>query len=114
MGGYKVQRDDVRLIQDAQAAEQAGAFGLVLECVPTSLAAEITRTLRIPTIGIGAGPDCDGQVLVIHDLLGITPGPMPRFVKQYADLHEVITHAVRQYCDEVRNGAFPSKEQAFK
>jgi 3-methyl-2-oxobutanoate hydroxymethyltransferase len=114
MGGYKVQRDDVRLTQDAQAAEQAGAFGLVLECVPAPLAAEITRTLRIPTIGIGAGPTCDGQVLVIHDLLGITPGPLPRFVKQYADLQETISHAVRQYCDEVRNGAFPSSEQAFK
>ena len=114
MGGYKVQRDDVRLTQDAQAAEQAGAFGLVLECVPAALAAEITRTLGIPTIGIGAGAACDGQVLVIHDLLGITPGPMPRFVKQYANLQETISQAVRTYCDEVRTGVFPAREQTFK
>ena len=114
MGGYKVQRDQQRLMQDAQAAERAGAFGLVLECVPAPLAAEITQTLSIPTIGIGAGGACDGQVLVIHDLLGITPGPLPRFVKQYANLHETISQAVRQYCEEVRNGVFPSSEQAFK
>lgn len=114
MGGYKVQRDQQRLRQDAQSAEQAGAFGLVLECVPAPLAAEITRTLSVPTIGIGAGPDCDGQVLVIHDLLGVTQGPLPRFVKKYANLHEVISQAVRQYCEEVRTGVFPSSEQAFK
>ena len=114
MGGYKVQRDEARLKQDARAAEQAGAFGLVLECVPSPMAAEITRTLGIPTIGIGAGPDCDGQVLVIHDLLGVTPGPLPRFVRKYANLHEVISQAVRQYCEDVRNGNFPSGEQAFK
>ncbi len=114
MGGYKVQRDGQRLMQDAQSAEQAGAFGLVLECVPAPLAAEITRTLTIPTIGIGAGPACDGQVLVIHDLLGVTQDPLPRFVKKYANLHEVVSQAVRQYCEEVRTGAFPSSEQAFK
>ncbi len=114
MGGYKVQRDEPRLIEDAQSAERAGAFGLVLECVPAPLAAEITRTLRIPTIGIGAGSACDGQVLVIHDLLGMTPGPLPRFVKKYANLHEVISRAVQQYCEEVRNGAFPGSEQEFK
>lgn len=114
MGGYKVQRDEQRLTQDARSAEQAGAFGLVLECVPAPLAAEITRSLSIPTIGIGAGSACDGQVLVIHDLLGLTQGHLPRFVKKYANLHDVITQAVRQYCDEVRNDVFPSSEQAFK
>lgn len=114
MGGYKVQRDDVRLAQDAQAAEQAGAFGLVLECVPAPLAAQITQARKIPTIGIGAGAACDGQVLVIHDLLGISAGPMPRFVKQYAHLHETISQAVRTYCDEVRTGVFPGREQTFQ
>lgn len=114
MGGYRVQRDDKRLMQDAQAAEQAGAFGLVLECVPAPLAAEITRTRGIPTIGIGAGAACDGQVLVSHDMLGITPGPVPRFVKPYANLQETISQAVRQYCEEVRNGTFPGNEQTFQ
>ncbi|NLF72055.1 MAG: 3-methyl-2-oxobutanoate hydroxymethyltransferase [Candidatus Anammoximicrobium sp.] len=114
MGGYKVQRDEQRLKQDARCAEQAGAFGLVLECVPAPLAAEITQTLGIPTIGIGAGPECDGQVLVIHDLLGVTQDPMPRFVKKYANLHEVVSQAVRQYCDEVRTGVFPASQHAFK
>jgi 3-methyl-2-oxobutanoate hydroxymethyltransferase len=114
MGGYKVQRDEQRLMQDAQAAEAAGAFGLLLECVPAPLAAEVTQSLNIPTIGIGAGPACDGQVLVIHDLLGITPAPLPRFVKQYANLQETISQAVRQYCEEVRNGVFPNSDQAFK
>lgn len=114
MGGYKVQRNEQRLIQDAQAAAGAGAFGLVLECVPAHLAAEITQTLDIPTIGIGAGSACDGQVLVVHDLLGITPGPLPRFVKRYANLHETISQAVRLYCEQVRSGEFPSGEQAFK
>ncbi len=113
MGGYKVQRDELRLKQDAQAAAQSGAFGLVLECIPAGLAAEITAALEIPTIGIGAGSDCDGQVLVIHDLLGVTPLPLPRFVKRYANLRETISQAVQQFCDEVRGGQFPGREQEF-
>ena len=114
LGGYKVQRDEVRLWPTRKSPSRPVRSRLLLECMPSPLAAEITRTLSIPTIGIGAGPACDGQVLVIHDLLGVTPGPLPRFVKQYANLHEVISQAVRQYCDEVRNGGFPSSEQGFK
>lgn len=114
MGGYKVERDRDRLLADARAAEDAGAFSIVLECIPATVAAEITAALTIPTIGIGAGPDCDGQVLVIHDLLGLTRGYVPRFVKQYADLKQIISDAVTQYRDEVRAGQFPGKEQSYK
>jgi 3-methyl-2-oxobutanoate hydroxymethyltransferase len=104
MGGYRVQRDAPRLLTDAQAAESAGAFALVLECVPTAVAAEITQCVGIPTIGIGAGPHCDGQVLVLHDLLGLTTGYVPKFVRQYANLQEIITAAVARYRDDVRSG----------
>jgi 3-methyl-2-oxobutanoate hydroxymethyltransferase len=113
LGGYKVQRDELELLADAKAAERAGAFAIVLECIPRSIAKKITETVSIPTIGIGAGADCDGQVLVLHDLLGITSGYMPRFVKPYADLKNEITRAVTQYRDEVRNGAFPDKEHGY-
>jgi 3-methyl-2-oxobutanoate hydroxymethyltransferase len=114
MGGYRVQRDEDVLLRDAQAAEQAGAFSLVLECIPTDQAAAITRELSIPTIGIGAGPDCDGQVLVVNDLLGLTIGAVPRHVKRYANLGETIQQAVGQYCADVQNGIFPSDEQSFR
>ncbi len=114
MGGYKVQRDEERLLADARAAEQAGAFSVVLECIPASLAAKITQSLRIPTIGIGAGPACDGQVLVINDLLGLTSGYVPRFVKKFADLQGIIAGAATRYRDEVRQGTFPGDEQTFK
>ncbi len=114
MGGYRVQRDEQRLLEDAQAAEQAGAFSIVLECVPATLAGKITRQLSIPTIGIGAGVECDGQVLVTHDLLGLTEGPVPRFVKQYADLRSLISAAVGRYRDEVRGGEFPEQKQTFR
>ena len=114
MGGYRVQRDEAILLKDAQAAEQAGAFSIVLECIPRDQAAAITTTLSIPTIGIGAGPSCDGQVLVVNDLLGLTAGRVPRFVKPYANLGETIHQAVRQYCTEVREGVFPADEQSFK
>ncbi len=113
MGGYKVQRDEDNLLADARAAEQAGAFAIVLECVPQSAAERLTRELSIPTIGIGAGAACDGQVLVLHDMLGITAQP-PRFVKKYADLNQVIGDAARQYCEEVRSGAFPAKQHSYK
>jgi len=113
-GGYKVQRNEAKLLRDAQSAEDAGAFAVVLECVTRAAAAKITETLRIPTIGIGAGADCDGQVLVLHDLLGLTSGYVPGFVKQYADLREVINEAVTRYCQEVREGAFPGNEQSYK
>jgi 3-methyl-2-oxobutanoate hydroxymethyltransferase len=114
MGGYKVQRDAEALLKDAQAAEQAGAFGIVLECIPTSIAQQITQHLGIPTIGIGAGNVCDGQVLVLHDMLGLTGGHVPRFVKAYANLRESIHDAVTRYCDEVRSGEFPAQEHSFK
>ncbi len=114
MGGYRVQRDAQRLHADALAAQSAGAFAIVLECIPSAIAAEITGELKIPTIGIGAGNQCDGQVLVSSDLLGLTSGYVPRFVKQYADLRSVITSAATKYRDEVQNGTFPSSEQEFK
>lgn len=114
LGGYKVQRDEPQLLADAKAAESAGAFAIVLECIPRTIAKRITAQLAIPTIGIGAGSDCDGQVLVLHDLLGITAGYMPRFVKQFADLKSEITRAITQYRDEVRSGAFPSKEHGYE
>ena len=114
MGGYKVQRDRDALMIDAQSAQDAGAFAIVLECIPAPIAAEITRTLRIPTIGIGAGSDCDGQVLVVNDMLGLTDRYVPRFVKKFADLQTTITDAVTRYRDEVRDGTFPAAEQTFK
>ncbi|MFO0904641.1 MAG: 3-methyl-2-oxobutanoate hydroxymethyltransferase [Pirellulales bacterium] len=113
MGGYRVQRDRERLLEDALAAQNAGAFGIVLECIPAPLAAELTKTLRIPTIGIGAGPDCDGQVLVVNDLLGLTGGHVPKFVKAYAQLRQTILDAAKQFGDEVRGGQFPGPEQTF-
>jgi 3-methyl-2-oxobutanoate hydroxymethyltransferase len=114
LGGYKVQRDEDRLLADAHAAEDAGAFAVVLECIPASLAAKITKSLKIPTIGIGAGAECDGQVLVINDLLGITSGYVPKFVKAYADVKSTINDAVTRFRDDVREGKFPGPEQQFK
>jgi 3-methyl-2-oxobutanoate hydroxymethyltransferase len=113
LGGYKVQRDELELMADAKAAAAAGAFAIVLECIPRGIAKKITAEVAVPTIGIGAGADCDGQVLVLHDLLGITTGYMPRFVKAYADLSTEITRAVTQYRDEVRDGGFPAKEHGY-
>jgi 3-methyl-2-oxobutanoate hydroxymethyltransferase len=114
LGGYRVQRDRERLLADAKAAERAGAFAIVLECMPAETAAEITAAVSIPTIGIGAGTECDGQILVTHDLLGVTAGRVPRHVKQYADLRTSIVEAVTRYCEEVRSGQFPGKEQTFQ
>ncbi|MBN1854894.1 MAG: 3-methyl-2-oxobutanoate hydroxymethyltransferase, partial [Pirellulales bacterium] len=113
LGGYKVQRDRAQLLADAQAAESAGAFSIVLECIPSEIAREITAAIRIPTIGIGAGPGCDGQVLVLHDLLGLTSGYVPRFVKAYADLKTTITDAVKNYRDDIRSGQFPEKKHGY-
>lgn len=113
MGGYKVQRDAQKLHADAQAAQDAGAFAIVLECIPSPIAAELTAKLTIPTIGIGAGGSCDGQVLVLHDLLGLTSGYVPKFVRQYADLRGIITNAVTLYRDDVRDGTFPAKGEEF-
>jgi 3-methyl-2-oxobutanoate hydroxymethyltransferase len=113
-GGYRMQRDEDRLVADALAAQQAGAFGIVLECIPASLAARITAELAIPTIGIGAGAGCDGQILVFHDLLGLTPGRMPRHVQAYAELHRTVVDAVTRYRDDVRQGVFPGPNQTFE
>jgi 3-methyl-2-oxobutanoate hydroxymethyltransferase len=112
-GGYSVQRDRQRLLDDAKAVEQAGAFSVVLECIPASLAAEATALIGIPTIGIGAGPQCDGQILVLHDLLGLTEGRLPRHAKAYADLRSAAAEAMARYRDEVRAGQFPTSEQSF-
>ena len=114
MGGYIVQRDKNQLIADAKAARDAGAFAMVLECIPAELAAEITTLVDIPTIGIGAGAGCDGQVLVLNDLLGLTSGYVPRFVQHYADLKTTITKAVGQYRDDVRRGKFPGPDQIYE
>jgi 3-methyl-2-oxobutanoate hydroxymethyltransferase len=113
LGGFKVQRDAERLLADALAVEAAGAFAVVVECVPADLAARITAALKVPTIGIGAGPQCDGQVLVSHDLLGMYDELRPRFVKQFTDLGREIRRAVESYCREVREGAFPADEHSF-
>jgi len=113
LGGYRVQRDEEQLLSAAQAAESAGAFAIVLECIPAALAAKITRALRIPTIGIGAGRDCDGQVLVTHDLLGLGGMYLPRFVRQYTDLAQVITEAVGRYLDDVQRGQFPGPDETY-
>ncbi len=114
LGGYKVQRDEERLIADATAVQQAGAFAVVLECIPAPLAAKITKLLEIPTIGIGAGAECDGQILVTNDLLGLTSGYVPKFVKAYADLKTVITDAVTRFRSDVQGGKFPTSDQTFK
>ncbi|MCE9544244.1 MAG: 3-methyl-2-oxobutanoate hydroxymethyltransferase, partial [Planctomycetia bacterium] len=114
LGGYRVQRDAERLMADAKAAEAAGAFAVVLECIPADLAREITKAISIPTIGIGAGADCDGQILVIHDLLGLSSDYVPSFVKAYADLGNQITDAVGRFRHDVREGTFPGPGQTFK
>ena len=117
LGGFHVQgktSDAARQVErDARAVEAAGAFAVVLESMPRDLAARITEKLHIPTIGIGAGPDCDGQVLVIHDLLGYGTERTPKFVRQYANLSAEITRAVAAYCEDVRSGSFPSDAESY-
>lgn len=110
LGGYKIQRDEPRLLADARAAEEAGAFGIVLECIPREIAKKITEDLHIPTIGIGAGPHCDGQVLVTQDMLGLTGGFRPKFVKPFANLRDQAQSAVRKYVEEVRGGRYPDED----
>lgn len=118
LGGFKVQGRDAaaakKLVADARAVQEAGAFALVLECVPSFLAEMVTGALHIPTIGIGAGPHCDGQVLVLHDMLGLGGGFSPKFVKRYADLAAEITRALASYRDEVVEGTFPGPEHSFE
>jgi 3-methyl-2-oxobutanoate hydroxymethyltransferase len=114
MGGFKVQGKGVdearRLIEEARALEQAGCFSLVLECVPTELAAFITERISIPTIGIGAGPHCDGQVLVFHDVLGLYDGHTPKFVRKYAHLADEMKTALTNFITDVREGKFPDEK----
>ncbi len=118
MGGYKVQGKTEQqrkiLKEDALRLQDAGAFCMILEAIPMDLAAEITEALSIPTIGIGAGPHCDGQVLVIHDLLGLFERFVPKFVRRYANLKEVGLKAIRAYIEDVQQGRFPSEEESFK
>ncbi len=114
LGGYKVQRDEEKLMLDAQAAQEAGAFAVLLECIPTAIAQRITAALSVPTIGIGAGPGCDGQVLVVNDMLGITSGYLPRFVKTYAHFARDIQEAAARYKQEVRDGTYPDAAHSFK
>ena len=117
LGGFKVQGKTSaaaeQLLRDAHAVEAAGAFSVVLEAIPRELAAQITRELRIPTIGIGAGPDCDGQVLVIHDLLGLSFGVAPKFARPYANLAEIISRAATEYCADVQAGRFPTDAESY-
>jgi 3-methyl-2-oxobutanoate hydroxymethyltransferase len=117
LGGYRVQGKTPetadQVLRDARSVEAAGAFAIVLEAMPRELAAEITRTLGIPTIGIGAGPDCDGQILVLHDMLGLTFQEPPKFARRYANVGEAISNAVREYCADVQSGSFPSDAESY-
>jgi 3-methyl-2-oxobutanoate hydroxymethyltransferase len=116
-GGFRVQGKTVeaaeQLLRDARAVEAAGAFSIVLESIPRELAARITSELRIPTIGIGAGPECDGQILVLHDMIGLSLGHTPKFTRRYANVGEAISHAVTAYAEDVRQGRFPADEESY-
>jgi len=116
-GGFKVQGREVdsarEILEDAKALADAGCFAVVLECVPETLAADITKAIPIPTLGIGAGPHCDGQVLVYHDVMGLTRDLRPKFVRRYADLSAVIGDAARAFTRDVKEGSFPSREESF-
>lgn len=117
LGGYRVQgRGDgaARMVEEALALQEAGAFAVVMEMVPAPVAAEVTAALRIPTVGIGAGVDCDAQVLVWQDMLGLNTGKAPRFVKRYADLHAVMRGAAEAYVADVKGGTFPAAEHSFE
>jgi 3-methyl-2-oxobutanoate hydroxymethyltransferase len=117
LGGYRVQgrgESAAHVIDDAIAMEAAGAFAIVLEMVPADVAAQITKEVKVPTIGIGAGPECDAQVMVWTDMVGLNSGPSPRFVKRFADIRSVITDAARAYADEVANGTYPGPEHSFE
>ena len=118
LGGYRVQGRDERtadgLLADAHALEEAGACAIVLELLPSALARRISAALTIPTIGIGAGAGCDGQVLVLHDMLGLNEGFNPKFLKRYAGLGEAVRTAVRSYAAEVRDGRYPGPEHSFE
>ena len=109
----KEEEEAAKLIADAKLLEEAGCFAIVFEKIPANLAKQVSEAISIPTIGIGAGPDCDGQVLVLHDMLGITTDFSPRFLRRYLDLENQITGAVKQYCDDVRSKDFPNEEESY-
>ena len=113
MGGYRVQRNEEQLMADALEIESAGAFSVVLEGIPSEISEKITNVLAIPTIGIGAGPHCDGQILVLHDLLGLNDRHLPKFVKQYANLLDDAKAGTKQYIEEVQAGKFPAKQHCY-
>lgn len=113
LGGFKIQKEKDKLLSDAKAVEDAGAFAIVLECIPEDISREITESLVIPTIGIGAGSYCDGQVLVINDMLGLFDKFVPKFVKQYANLKKEAEIAIKDFINEVKNLKFPSEEHKF-
>ncbi|MEL6895355.1 MAG: 3-methyl-2-oxobutanoate hydroxymethyltransferase [Planctomycetota bacterium] len=113
-GGYRVQKDAERILADAVAAQDAGAFSVLVECVSSSIGTTLTEALSVPTIGIGAGPDVDGQVLVVNDMIGLTDGYLPKFVKQYADTRSLVADAVRAYCQDVKSGTYPGPEHRFR
>jgi 3-methyl-2-oxobutanoate hydroxymethyltransferase len=116
-GQFKVKGKEIKeakkIIQDAINLEKAGVFGIVLECIPMELAREITLRLNIPTIGIGAGPYCDGQILVFHDLVGYANGYLPKFVKRYADIHGILNKALKGYAEDVKEGKFPGDPHSY-
>jgi len=118
LGGFRVQgrrpQEAEKILTDAKILEGAGVFAIVLECVPTDLAAEVSKKVSVPTIGIGAGPRCDGQILVVDDLLGMSAGPLPRFVKKYVDLRKTMLEAMKSYTDDVRTSAFPQAEHSYE
>jgi 3-methyl-2-oxobutanoate hydroxymethyltransferase len=113
LGGYRVQRDADRLMADAKAAADAGAFAVVLECIPREVARAITEAIQIPTIGIGAGPDCDGQVLVLHDLVGLSLERVPKFVRAYADAKSSIADGLARWRSDVENRRFPAQAETL-
>jgi 3-methyl-2-oxobutanoate hydroxymethyltransferase len=117
MGGYTMQGRDLEaalgIVEDAKELAEAGCFAVVLEAVPSAVAELVTAELAVPTIGVGAGPGCDGQVVVLHDLLGLARRPLPRFARCYAELGDLVVSAVGRYCQDVRSSGFPSEEEAF-
>jgi 3-methyl-2-oxobutanoate hydroxymethyltransferase len=117
LGQFKVRGKDTeearKICADAQNLERAGVFAVILECIPQDLARRVTAKLKVPTIGIGAGPHCDGQILVFHDLVGYSTGYIPKFVKRYADLQSVIGQAVKRYSEDVRSGVFPDETHSY-
>lgn len=113
-GGYRIQRDADRLIADAVVAQQAGAFAVLIECVPIEVGKAITESISVPTIGIGAGPHVSGQVLVTHDMIGFQSGYLPKFVRQFADVRSTILQAATAYDESIRNGTFPAEKESFQ